>query len=182
MEHLERLLICEQFQMNEASHLHRGWTPFYFIYDPKCSSTFPLCTINAPAAFAWCTINAPAVFAWCTNQFVLKVEFSYRGDRSSLTVIYQDCRTTVNLNVEGILVGYWWIDKGVSSKPLNIIGGNFFSSICLYGSDVNPWGCLLGWFKKICRLQPWHRKLKTCIVNDIVKCMSSEMMLIMWFS
>ena len=48
-----------------------------FMYDPKCSTTFPWCTINAPAAFAWCTINAPAVFAWCTNQFVHKVEFSY---------------------------------------------------------------------------------------------------------
>ena len=47
------------------------------MYDPKCSTTFPWCTINAPAAFAWCTINAPAVFAWCTNQFVHKVEFSY---------------------------------------------------------------------------------------------------------
>ena len=48
-----------------------------FMYDPKCSTTFPWCTINAPAAFAWCTINAPAVFAWCTNQFVHKVEFSH---------------------------------------------------------------------------------------------------------
>ena len=56
---------------------HCGWTPFYLMYDPKCSTTFPWCTINAPAAFAWCTINAPAVFAWCTNQFVHKVEFSY---------------------------------------------------------------------------------------------------------
>ena len=44
------------------------------MYDPKCSTTFPWCTINAPAAFAWCTINAPVVFAWCMNQ---KVEFSY---------------------------------------------------------------------------------------------------------
>ena len=58
---------------------HRGWTPFFFMYDPKCSTTIPWCTINAPVAFAWCTINAPAVFAWCTNQFVHKVEFSYIG-------------------------------------------------------------------------------------------------------
>ena len=50
---------------------------FAFMYDPKCSTTFPWCTINAPATFAWYTINAPAVFAWCTNQFVHKVEFSY---------------------------------------------------------------------------------------------------------
>ena len=48
-----------------------------FMYDSKCSTTFPSCTINAPATFAWCTINVPAVFAWCTNQFVHKVEFSY---------------------------------------------------------------------------------------------------------
>ena len=47
---------------------HRGWTRFYFMYDPKCSTTFSLCTINAPA-----------VFAWCTNQFLHKVEFSYIG-------------------------------------------------------------------------------------------------------
>ena len=47
-----------------------------FIYDPKCSTTFPWCTINAPAVFPRCTINTPAVFAWCTNQFVHKVEFS----------------------------------------------------------------------------------------------------------
>ena len=58
---------------------HSGWTPFYFMYDPKCSTTFPWCTINAPAAFAWCTINVPAAFAWCTNRFVHKVEFSYIG-------------------------------------------------------------------------------------------------------
>ena len=56
---------------------HRGWTPFYFMYDPKCTTTFPLCTINAPVAFAWCTIKAPAAFAWCTNHFSHKVEFSY---------------------------------------------------------------------------------------------------------
>ena len=61
------------------SHIHSGWTPFYFMYDPKCSTTFPWCTINAPAAFAWCTINVPAAFAWCTNRFVHKVEFSYIG-------------------------------------------------------------------------------------------------------
>ena len=58
---------------------HSGWTPFYFMYDPKCSTTFPWCTINAPAAFAWCTINVPAAFARCTNRFVHKVEFSYIG-------------------------------------------------------------------------------------------------------
>ena len=56
------------------------------MYDPKCSTKFPWCTINAQAALPWCTINAqaalprctinaPAVFAWCTNQFVHKVEF-----------------------------------------------------------------------------------------------------------
>ena len=48
-----------------------------FMCDSKCSTTFPWCTINAPAAFPWCTINAPAVFAWCTNQSVHKVQFSY---------------------------------------------------------------------------------------------------------
>ena len=60
-------------------HIHCGWTPFYFMYDPKCSTTFPWCTINAPAAFAWCTIHVPAAFAWCTNRFVHKGEFSYKG-------------------------------------------------------------------------------------------------------
>ena len=59
--------------------MHSGWTPFYFMYDPKCSMTFPWCTIDAPAAFAWCTINVPTAFAWCTNYFVHKVEFSYIG-------------------------------------------------------------------------------------------------------
>ena len=59
--------------------IHSGWTPFYFMYDPKCSTTFPWCTINAPAVFAWCTIDVPAAFAWCTNRFVHKVEFSYIG-------------------------------------------------------------------------------------------------------
>ena len=43
------------------------------------TTTFPWCTINAPAAFAWCTINVPAAFARCTNRFVHKVEFSYIG-------------------------------------------------------------------------------------------------------
>ena len=56
---------------------HCGWTPFCFMYDPECSTTFPWCTIDAPATFAWCTIHAPAAFAWCTNHFVHKVEFSY---------------------------------------------------------------------------------------------------------
>ena len=60
-------------------YYHSGWTPFYFMYDPKCSTTFPWCTINAPAAFAWCTINVPAAFARCTNRFVHKVEFSHIG-------------------------------------------------------------------------------------------------------
>ena len=69
---------------------HRGWTTFHYMFNPKCSTTFPWCTINAPAAFAWCTINAPAVFAWCTihapavfawctNHFEHKMEFSYIG-------------------------------------------------------------------------------------------------------
>ena len=49
------------------------------MYDPKCSTTFPWCTINAPVAFAWCTMYAPAVFAWCTNHFVHEVEFLYMG-------------------------------------------------------------------------------------------------------
>ena len=62
-----------------GGQVHSGWTPFYFMYDPKCSTTFPRCTINAPVAIAWCTINVPAVFAWCTNHFVHKVEFSYIG-------------------------------------------------------------------------------------------------------
>ena len=61
------------------AQLHRGWTPFYFMYDPRCSTTFPWCTINAPAAFAWCTINVPVAFTWCTNYFVHKVEFWYIG-------------------------------------------------------------------------------------------------------
>ena len=58
---------------------HCVWTPFYFMYHPKCSTTFPWCTINAPAAFAWCTINVPVAFAWCTNHFLHKLEFSYIG-------------------------------------------------------------------------------------------------------
>ena len=58
---------------------HCGWTPFCFMHDLKCSTTFPWCTINAPMAFAWCTMNAPAVFAWCMNHFVHKMEFSYIG-------------------------------------------------------------------------------------------------------
>ena len=59
--------------------IHCGWTLLYFMYDPKCSTTFPWCTINAPVAYAWCTINASAVFAWCTNHFLHKLEFSYIG-------------------------------------------------------------------------------------------------------
>ena len=55
------------------------WLNSYFMYDPKCSTTFPWYTINSPVAFAWCTINASAPFAWCTNHFVHKVEFSYIG-------------------------------------------------------------------------------------------------------
>ena len=47
---------------------HNGWTPLYFMYDPKCSTTF-----------LWCTTNAPAAFAWCTNHFVHKKEFGYIG-------------------------------------------------------------------------------------------------------
>ena len=43
-------------------------TPLYFMYEPKCSTTFP-----------WCTINDPEALAWCTNHFVHKVEFSYIG-------------------------------------------------------------------------------------------------------
>ena len=60
-------------------HDHCVWTPFYFMYETKCFTTFPWCTINAPVAFAWCTINFPVAFAWCTNHFVHKVEFSYIG-------------------------------------------------------------------------------------------------------
>ena len=60
-------------------NFHCGWTVFCFMYDPKCCTTFPWCTINAPVAFAWCTMNAPAVFAWCTNHFVHEVEFLYMG-------------------------------------------------------------------------------------------------------
>ena len=45
---------------------HCGWTPFYFMYDPKCSTAFPWCMIDAPSALAWCTIYAPSAFAWCT--------------------------------------------------------------------------------------------------------------------
>ena len=60
-----------------ASYTHRGWTPFYFMYDPKCSTTFSWCMINVSVAFVWCTINAPVAFAWYTNHFVHKVEFSY---------------------------------------------------------------------------------------------------------
>ena len=67
------------FSLTTKQHQHSGWTPFYLMYDPKCSTTFPWCTINAPAAFAWCTIHVPAVFAWCTNHIVHKVEFSYIG-------------------------------------------------------------------------------------------------------
>ena len=69
----------EDFSVSVHKPNHSGWTPFYSMYDPKCSTTFPWCTINAPAAFAWCTIHVPAVFAWCTNHFVYKVEFSYIG-------------------------------------------------------------------------------------------------------
>ena len=69
----DRHLWCEECRY------HSGWTPFYFMYDPKCSTAFPWCTINAPAAFAWCTINVPAAFARSTNRFVHKVEFSYIG-------------------------------------------------------------------------------------------------------
>ena len=65
--------------INEHKRGHCVWTPFYFMYDPKCSTTFPWCAINAPVAFAWCTINVPVAFAWCTNHFVHKMEFSYIG-------------------------------------------------------------------------------------------------------
>ena len=75
-----RISIIEiRFSTMVSFQYHCGWTPFCFMYDPKCSTTFPWCTIDAPGVFAWCTINAPAVFAWCTNHFVHKVEFSYIG-------------------------------------------------------------------------------------------------------
>ena len=51
------------------THSHRGWTPLYFMYDPKCSTAFSLCTINVPATFAW-----------CTTHFVHKMELSYYDD------------------------------------------------------------------------------------------------------
>ena len=54
-------------------HKHRGWTPFYFMYDPECSTTFP-----------WCTINAPVVFAWPTNSYT-KWSFVHRVERNSPT-------------------------------------------------------------------------------------------------
>ena len=94
MLHLTRLTIAAYFKgivlwtgctqtirinRSTSKPMHSGWTPFYFMYDPKCSTTFPWCTINAPAAFALCTINVPAAFARCTNRFVHKVEFSYIG-------------------------------------------------------------------------------------------------------
>ena len=75
-----RMSLCgKMYTRLSIYHTHSGWTPFYFMYDPKCSTTFPWCTINAPAAFAWCTINVPAAFARCTNRVVHKVEFSYIG-------------------------------------------------------------------------------------------------------
>ena len=69
----QRILPC--------AHVHRGWTPFYFMYNPNCSTTFTWCTINAPVAFDWCNVgdDAPAAFVWCTNHFVHKVEVSYIG-------------------------------------------------------------------------------------------------------
>ena len=80
-EHIQYLssFMCNIDCTVPTYHNHCGWTPFCFMYDPKCSTTFPWCTIDAPAAFAWCTINVPAAFAWCTNHFVHKLEFSYIG-------------------------------------------------------------------------------------------------------
>ena len=83
-------IICQQawlsvtqlcLQISELRWLlsHHGWTAFYFMYDPKCSTTFPWLMYDAPVAFAWCTINAPVAFVWCTNHFVNKVEFPYIG-------------------------------------------------------------------------------------------------------
>ena len=70
---------------------HRGWTLLYCMYDPMCSTTFPWCTINAPAAFAWYTMNVPGAFAWFTTQFVHKVRFSYIGwDKVHTLVICSD--------------------------------------------------------------------------------------------
>ena len=56
----------DNFSKNHCSYNHRGWTPFYFMFDPKCFTKFP-----------WCTINIPAAFAWCTNHFEHKFEFSH---------------------------------------------------------------------------------------------------------
>ena len=59
---------CLSFYLLLVYPGHSGWTQFYFMRDPKCSKTFPSCTIRAQVAFAWRTYH-----------FLHKVEFTYIG-------------------------------------------------------------------------------------------------------
>ena len=85
---------------------HRGWIPFYFMHDPKCSTTFPWCMINAPVAFHSCTINAPVAFAWCTNHSSIKWT-------SSNGNIFR-----VTGHLCGEFTGPWWIPYASDVKLL----------------------------------------------------------------
>ena len=46
-----------KIRSNSTHTDHHRWTPFYFMYDPKCSTTFPWCTLNTSAVFASVTYN-----------------------------------------------------------------------------------------------------------------------------
>ena len=103
-------LACDYFPIP----YHRGWTPVYFMYDPKCSRTYPWYTINAPAAFAWCTINVPMAFTWCTNHFIpLHWRHNDHGEVSNhqphgclLNRLFRRrSKKTSNLHVTGICAG-----------------------------------------------------------------------------
>ena len=106
---------------------HCGWTPFYFMYDTKCSMTFPWCTINAPVAFAWCTLNVPAAFAWCTNHFVHKSVFVHRVERSSPTVFlftmgyFSRCLGFFNRFLSGSLEHHDCYDTQVPGIPCDLL-------------------------------------------------------------
>ena len=94
------------------NHL-RGWIMFYFMYDPKCSMTFPWCTINAPVVFAWCATNAPAAFLLMYEPLcTLSGIFAHRVERSSPIVIME---ALLKLHIQNYSISFKPITSNLKS-------------------------------------------------------------------
>ena len=135
------------------------------MYDPKCSLTFPWCTIDAPVAFPWCMINAPAAFAWCTNHFVHKVEFAYKG----WDEVYPLCSV------------WTWPGTDMSLKMINLIlqpflpcdnewtGETCSGHRCMWWAGLHCMRCITHWGQMthscLSKLDHYWKITACCLIN-----------------